>query len=572
MQQPIKRFVMRMVTFSLFLTACGVNQISDTLSAPSSTSTNTSISSATPTMAFTSTPTPTSIGGLSGFLLFTNEHFEYAMNGQEIQSDLLLANLSNGMGKVIAYQAKIADYLSHPYYDNRYIISPDATKFLVEVCVKDASYGCATKSYIVTLDLASVVEISAKKWSSIREWAWSPDGKKLAGIAVDEKGFHRALYVINSGGDQLLEFKSIIESFSWNADGSAIYINNGVVNGRRDLQLIDINSQKNKKIQIDTVDETSFISCIQPSPDGESVGFALSPVNNTAHHELYIASIDFTDVKKIAEFDGGYCWRTQWSPDQNYISISTASLLDDDSPINYVFEIRTGKTILLPPNIEVCNWTPNNLLSFMSNHGFQIMDVARPNSETESIRYISGCPIAWLPENYSSPIIRASQIHLPTCSPDEIISDTQDDVLSPYIDITRVITSLGGVARNGKDIKVILELRDIPEDIEKEAKTGYWSINIDLDNNKNTGVQQRGIETQIIITKGPHVANGKADMGYYAFLQSDTGTRNVDLTIDPISNTLTIQTFIIGLTPSSRISVSSSLLDGEGFDHVCESK
>ena len=87
MRQISKRLVMYVVILNLFFTACGANQVSHTPPVSNSRSTSTSIPLETPILTITSTPVPTAIGGLSGFVLFTNEHFEYAMDGQEVQSE-----------------------------------------------------------------------------------------------------------------------------------------------------------------------------------------------------------------------------------------------------------------------------------------------------------------------------------------------------------------------------------------------------------------------------------------------------------------------------------------------------
>jgi dipeptidyl aminopeptidase/acylaminoacyl peptidase len=180
--------------------------------------------------------------------------------------------------------------------------------------------------------------------TGIHEFSWSPDSKFLAYIGPAGGGFD--LHTIGSTGGQPRRITSTLRLKNrpaWSPDGKWIGFIAVQDNGNKDLRAVSVDGQSTLTLTDTLAQEEEFVW----SPDSNQIVFTQRVGPQTS-----IMSVDLqtSAVRKLAD---GPAWSLQWSPDGKWIAF-VADLLqpNDDSRENediFVIPAEGGSPRLLTP-------------------------------------------------------------------------------------------------------------------------------------------------------------------------------------------------------------------------------
>lgn len=154
------------------------------------------------------------------------------------------------------------------------------------------------------------------------------------------------------------------------------------------------------------------------------------------------------------------------------------------------------------------------------------------------------------------------------CGPGQIINDSVNDVSPSYIDVTSLSTTL-----IGETLLATIHIRDVPDQLTfnrigvPSSHLEYeWGVYVDLDNNSQTGSTSniQGAEYSLSAMHFVFMPNSPTSLpisdgvqkNVWQFDPSDNSWWSIataSLTVDPLSDTITLSGTIPGITVSSRL-------------------
>ncbi|HET9220625.1 MAG TPA: prolyl oligopeptidase family serine peptidase [Terriglobia bacterium] len=180
--------------------------------------------------------------------------------------------------------------------------------------------------------------------TGIHEFTWSPDSKYLAYIGPAAGGFD--VHTIGSTGGQARRITSTLRYKNrpaWSPDGKWIGFIAVQDNGNKDLRAVSIDGQSTLTLTDTLAQEEEFVW----APDSNHIAFTqrVGPLTSIMSVDLQTSA-----VRKLAD---GPAWNLQWSPDGKWIAF-VADLLqpDDDSRENediFLIPAEGGSPRLLTP-------------------------------------------------------------------------------------------------------------------------------------------------------------------------------------------------------------------------------
>ena len=200
----------------------------------------------------------------------------------------------------------------------------------------DGIYATELDIYVMAADGSDVRRLT----TGIRAWpwpaAWSPDGRRLAFVAMEAAPSHEVLYTVGADGSRLIRIGETGTQPTWSPDGSrvAFALADGIyaaaLNGSNLVKIV-------KLFEFDT----SYYSYLRWSPDGAS--FLLS-----GNSRVSVINIDGSGHRRFLELPYKSNAYASWSPDGSRIVVYSSSR-DNELDVA-LFTIRadgSGKRILV---------------------------------------------------------------------------------------------------------------------------------------------------------------------------------------------------------------------------------
>jgi hypothetical protein len=417
MRANFRTIAMGSIAAFALLSGCGSGDIPEPTPTilPTSMQTPTLVPTLTPTLTSTATPapTPTPLGGAGGgLIIYKYEEILYSSSvpgWYPFTSEISMID-TNGQEKTLFYLPDLEDKIPEDWRGRPDLsLSPDGTMLLIRVAVSRTH----SDYYLADTDSGSITLLEQIPYVSNIHWEWSLDSSKLAGIAINWQGYSTGSFVINSDGTGLKQIAQTDngESLVWSTDSTQIYSLSSV----EKFWAIDADGSNKRKIEIEGIEPSTYIECMQFSQDSKKVAFMVTPSFVDGFHQIYVANSDFTDLTLVTEFNSELvgCSNFDWSPDQKYLLVMFNNrCVPGTCSVDYgayVFGMDTGEAVNLPAEVLFCGWSPDSHLVFLQGrpitiddglyldykNSLRLMDLSKSNPEpVETI--FSACPIAWL--------------------------------------------------------------------------------------------------------------------------------------------------------------------------------
>lgn len=555
----------------------------------------------TPTFSITDTPIPLPTNTLESIQL--DEPQPAALpNGMVIYDDtrnFLVFDLQTESRKILLSRQELESQLPpdrsaessnfEAVVPLRVYFSPDFTKAHISICANlDEDFRCGFRDFIYDLAQRSLIELRMPSDMYGVHWQWSPDGSQLAGAGWTYRGSTHLTpryYSINSDGSNLRQL-SVIKTkdwrMEWHPGGQAIIPM--ITQSRFNTILADASGTS--KINIEELNQNDKMECLEYSPDYQSAAFITRNADRENIDRAFISRSDFEFPSMVFELnmDARYHCELTWSPDQKYLHIQYSPDWKDSfdleqeqpplPPLDFVYDIETtGALLNLPASASACGWTPDNKLIYVQKNQKNnssivgLFDpitsntIALPENLQKSLR---GCPVAWLsvidlelPEQ-----AQASNV----CHPGGTFQDIEEISLTiPYYNILEVSTSLKGETLSAS-IKTAGASSELTNYLTPGINnfTNGWDVLVDIDNNILTG-DQAGIEYRLVASIRPEEDGTKARLigGILQFSQqtlSYSPIGELNLSLDADNSVLTLSGIVPGITPDSRIVITSRVI------------
>jgi len=297
---------------SVSLTGCDSNENSSNNQPPSkpvldnlviTASTDTSLTFAMPTFTSKGNPTPIVQAwiGEVGQLSVVND----SVNGTIIegpvdvsQSGYTFINLETETNYIIIVIASNSEGFSS-------ISADQATKPLRIAYNADQDTDNVYELYSVCLDSSGLVKLNQSIISNVTGISWSPDGKKMAYMAVENGSEPRGLYAIRSDGTDRVKLNGdlalgrSITGYIWSPDSTKIlYKSDEATSDLFELYCVNSDGTNRIKITPPLTSETG-ISDFNWSPDSSRVVYRLGETTMPYIEELYAVNSDGSDWTKL---------------------------------------------------------------------------------------------------------------------------------------------------------------------------------------------------------------------------------------------------------------------------------
>jgi Tol biopolymer transport system component len=149
---------------------------------------------------------------------------------------------------------------------------------------------------------------------------WSPDGRRIA-FRADRDG-NAEIYSINADGSdpqRLTNDRSSDNTPKWGPDGRILFVSDRGTGSKTSLWVMNGDGSDQHRF----TPRSYFWNESRPSwsPDGQHVAFQADrdvPIGNT---ELYVMSLDGSDLRRLTTYPGKDDWPT-WSPDGSRIAFA----------------------------------------------------------------------------------------------------------------------------------------------------------------------------------------------------------------------------------------------------------
>lgn len=169
---------------------------------------------------------------------------------------------------------------------------------------------------------------------------WSPDGSQVAFIRIDDLN----LYIVNVDGSGMRkvtegpEYELLID---WLSDGQSLAY---VFPAAMGLQLRFLNLTTGEERDGFVIDSKG--ANVSISPDDQQIAF-LERVEGGINYGLYVASLDGSDRRLIAQLDHWALSDPRWSPEGDWISIGISNPEENDSvPVTMAINPTTCEIVL----------------------------------------------------------------------------------------------------------------------------------------------------------------------------------------------------------------------------------
>jgi len=180
---------------------------------------------------------------------------------------------------------------------------------------------------------------------------WSPDGKRLAFIRIDDFN----LYVINPDGTGLQRVIDEIdyeELIGWSPDGTSLFYGIASQAGMK-IKRLDIVSGGISDLF--TVDNKALYADL--SPDGREIAFFDGFTEMTSG--IYISSLDGSNRKLVAQMEHWLVVNPVWSPDGKWLLVG---IVNTDVPTpeeaTALINLQTCQIIPVPITGTFYSWIP----------------------------------------------------------------------------------------------------------------------------------------------------------------------------------------------------------------------
>ncbi|HYK87431.1 MAG TPA: hypothetical protein VE398_01580 [Acidobacteriota bacterium] len=250
--------------------------------------------------------------------------------------------------------------------------------------------------YVVNSDSTGAKLLSTQGTVQLRAGSWSPDGKKIAYYSVGPGDsiimnsyripLHSLLYVMDaSGADQKRLLDVPVSNFAWSPDGRKMAFvsayedpqreDSEIVRGARQpvsaIYILDLNTHQQMRVTA-----YGYFCSASWSPDGTRI--ALSFGDDPKRSDIYVASLDGKHTRKVTDSPTIELYPT-WSPNGKTLAWVAASVPGEETPGAgvYVLDLDGAKPRQVTNMaMSEASWSPDGkTLLLQSGDGVYVVGV-----------------------------------------------------------------------------------------------------------------------------------------------------------------------------------------------------
>lgn len=284
---------------------------------------------------------------------------------------------------------------------------PDGT-WLMRVSDGDLVFGCdgcgdAAGLYRASLDGASLTPITDDR---VSDWAWSPDGSRLAAALLESVAGPVSIVVMDADGANRQALGEGYSRPSWSPDGTRL--------AWSDAEALIVTDGDLRPARIDL--DTRAPGHVHWSPDGARIAYTAidcpacpedGPIAGDPPSGIWTVRTDGSDLRQVT--GGDYSGLGGWSPDGSRLGVVLSDLSGEFPTRAYTIPAGGGERTFLLEGGAVLGapaWSPDGTrMAFVTEEGLVVADgdgsnprVVAASGETAITQYVwspSGARIAY---------------------------------------------------------------------------------------------------------------------------------------------------------------------------------
>ena len=248
-------------------------------------------------------------------------------------------------------------------------------------------HDCTGPLYLVRADGTRLTRVSA----DVRNWEWSPDGRRLAAFVYRDRGEHTDLLLVTPGRRWRPKVLSHVGFASWSPTAANIAFVRRLEGDEPAGRLFVARADGSRARRVG-----ERVSGFDWSPDGTRLVFTEHPDARSGGFRVVVARRDGTEAQTIVEGSSGFP-SPNWSPNGRWIAFQDA--------YGRFSTVRADGSNTTPlatrPCIGRMEWSPDGSMIavacavFIPPSGGYVPYVTRPETDTVTLR-AHGWPL-WSP-------------------------------------------------------------------------------------------------------------------------------------------------------------------------------
>jgi Tol biopolymer transport system component len=200
-----------------------------------------------------------------------------------------------------------------------------------------------TALVLMAVALVPAQRIMAKNFSGAASPSWSPDGKHIAYVLLQQET--SSLYMTDMAGSSPVLLADNAAEPSWSPDGKKIAFTNNA-GDTQNIYILDIASKQTKKLTIGYSPKWS--------PDGKQLAFMVAG-------RFFVGAADGTPPRRMITEEALEIWDYAWSPDSQQIAFMAAGKNEDTADIYVMKPDGTGLHKIASGSYNVAfAWSPDS--------------------------------------------------------------------------------------------------------------------------------------------------------------------------------------------------------------------
>lgn len=247
--------------------------------------------------------------------------------------------------------SEIKQITSGQYSHSRGRWSPDAKQI---VAGTDENWNTACYSHMVVMNSDGT---NRKLLGCGAQMSWSPDGKKIAFVALPKAelgDLSHYIYVMDNSGENINQLTKdsglIVGNPCWSEDGNLIYFSSNQHDPlSNNPEIYNVKTDGTNSTRV-TFTPNGYSTSPSISLDGTMISF-ISKQQGNSIPAIFIIGVDTQNLKKITQPSSGEIFNyPRWSPDA--LKLVFVSALTDGSTKTFICTINIDGTILKKINSD----------------------------------------------------------------------------------------------------------------------------------------------------------------------------------------------------------------------------